>query len=813
MSIVSSQLSLLEGLSEDEARRRRANGQGNTVKLPVSRSYAQILRENFVTLINIILFTLSVILVLLGRPLDAIITIAVISFNIIVSLVQEIRAKRSLDHIALLSRPKATVIRSGKEQTIDPSALVLGDLLVARSGDQIVVDGRLMGNGGIDVDESLLTGESDLVRKNVGDPVYSGSFCVNGSALYEATKVGTQTTAYTLTAGARIFRRPLTPLQHEAKVIIRILLVLACYLGLALLMITTIRQTSLVERVQIAVVVAGLVPNGLVLAITVAYALAAVRLGGRGVLIRQANAVESLSDVTVLCCDKTGTLTANRLYVHAVQPLDIGEDELHTLLGAYAASISSSNASNAAIAKAYPAQAQPVSTEVPFSSTRKWSALTFADPHKTYVLGAPEMLQPALRPGCQLEDQVEGWTGQGLRVLLLARYDEAVDLDDGEGQLRLQPDLIPLGFVILGDVLRPEAGATLAAFSRAGVQVKIISGDNPQTVAALAKQAGLAPDLKCVSGLALAQMESRQFAQVVRDTTIFGRITPQQKERIVQELSTQGAYVAMVGDGVNDVLALKQANLGIALQSGSQMTRTAADMVLLDDSFADLPPAVQEGQRVVNGMQDILKLFLARVSYVTLLILLIPGFPFSPRQSSLVSLLTVGIPTVALAAWSKAGSAQGKNMLLRLLHFILPSILTAGLATLFVFSVAVLIAASSGLPEALVIANARSTITIFATVCGILLLIFVAPPARFWAVSNPVRDDWRPMMLAGVLLVGLAVLLAFPVGRAFFEIQALTGFDIAVVVGVALLWALLLRFIWRLHLLERLLGIHDYLEQ
>jgi cation-transporting P-type ATPase E len=746
---------LLQGLSEEEVRLRRANRQGNNVRLPTSRSYGQILRENILTLINLILFALSGVLILLGRPLDAITTVSVISFNLVVGIVQEVRAKRALDRIALLMRPTATVLRAGNEQTVDPSALVVGDLLVVRPGDQIVVDGRLVGKGWIDVDESLLTGESDLIRKCAGDPVSSGSFCVNGSAVYEALQVGAQSTAYQLTAGARIFRRVLTPLQQQATTVIRILLVVACYLGLALLMITTIKQTPLLQTVQMAVVIAGLVPNGLLLAIAVAYGLAAVRLANKGVLIQQANAVESLSNVTVLCCDKTGTLTANRLYMHAVQPVGIGEEELGTLLGAYAASVSASNTTSAAIAAAYPSQAQPISAEIPFSSATKWSALTLAETQKVYVLGAPEMLEPYLGPESRLGDQAAAWAEQGLRVLLFACYNEPRGLYDADGQPRLQPGLLPLGLVSLGDVLRPEACETLAAFSRAGVQLKVISGDHPHTVAALARQVGVAPDLTSVSGLDLAQMEPAEFAQVVRDTTVFGRITPQQKERIVQELRAQGAYVAMVGDGLNDVLSLKRANLGIAMQSGSQMTRSAADLVLLGDSFAALPRAVQEGQRVVNGMQDILRLFLTRVASFTLLILLIPGFPFSPQQSSLITLLTVGIPTVALAAWARPGPTRGNKLLLRLVHFVLPAILTGSLATLFVFLLAVALAVSRGLPEATAIATARSTITVFATVCGLLLLVFVAPPTRFLAGGNTVSGDWRPTILAAVLLVPL----------------------------------------------------------
>jgi cation-transporting ATPase E len=531
---------------------------------------------------------------------------------------------------------------------------------------------------------------------------------------------------------------------------------------------------------QMAVVITGLVPNGLLLAIAVAYGLAAIRLANTGVLIQQANAVESLSNVTVLCCDKTGTLTANSLYLHAVKPFGISEEELGSLLGVYASSVSVSNSTSAAIAAAYPAQAQTTSAEVPFSSASKWSALTLVETQQVYVLGAPEMLESFLRPGSRPGDQVAAWTEQGLRVLLFACY-------DSDGQPRLLPGLLPLGLVSLGDILRPEAREMLEVFSQAGAHLKIISGDHPHTVAALARQAGLADDFTSVSGPDLSQMKPAQFAQAVRDTTVFGRITPQQKEHIVKEFRAQGAYVAMVGDGLNDVLSLKGANLGIAMQSGSQMTRSAADLVLLNDSFAALPRAVQEGQRVVNGMQDILTLFLTRVASFILLILLIPGFPFSPRQASLVTLMTVGIPTIALAAWAQSGPRRGNKLLLRLVHFVLPAILTGSLATLFVFLLAVALAVSRGLPEAVVMVTAHSTITVFATVSGVFLLVFVAPPTLFLAGGNAVRGDWHPTVLAAVLIGGLTLLLSIPSGRAVFEIGSLPLFDVVAVVGVALL--------------------------
>jgi cation-transporting ATPase E len=799
-----------QGLSEDEVHRRRANGQGNEASLPTSRSYRQILRENLVTLINLILLGLAIALVLLGRPSDAVTTLIVISFNILIGVVQEMRAKRALDRIALLNRPAASVIRSGQEQKVDPATLVVGDILVARPGDQIPVDGRLVGEGWATFDESLLTGESEPVRKRAGDPVYSGSFCVQGRALYEAERVGAQSVAYRLAAGARIYRRMRTPLQQLATTTIRLLLVLACYLGLALVMVSTIRQTPLVTTVQMADVIAGLVPNGLLLAVAVTYALAAARLAGQGVLIQQANAVESLSYVTVVCCDKTGTLTANQLSVHAVQPLPDGAGitvgNLGDLLGTFAASASLANATSAAIAAAYPARAQPVRAEVPFSSATRWSALTLAESGVTYVLGAPEALQPALRAGSEFGATAATWTDQGLRVLLFSCYGQPVDLFDAGDQPRLPPGLTPLGLVSLADVLRPEARATLAGFRQAGVQVKVISGDNPQTVAALARQVGLAPDLRYVSGPELSRMVPAQFAQSVRDSAVFGRIAPEQKEQIVQALRAQGAYVAMVGDGVNDALALKRANLGVAMQRGSPMTRAVADVVLLADSFAALSPAVREGQRIVNGMEDILKLFLTRVAYVALLILILPTFPFSPSQSSLISLLSVGLPTLALAAWAKPGPTAGNALLRRLVLFALPAALTTSLATLFVFFLAVGLAVLSSLPEAEVKAEAQSTITVFAAVLGVLLLVFVALPVRRAAEGGAPSRDWRPVAFAAALLVGLGVVVSLPAGAAWFQIQALSLPDVAIIAGVALLWALLLHLIWRFRVPERLLA-------
>jgi cation-transporting ATPase E len=439
-------------------------------------------------------------------------------------------------------------------------------------------------------------------------------------------KVGVESLANKLTAGARAFRQVKTPLQRNVDFVVRVLVFLASQLGILLALSFAIKGLPIVESVQVAAVIASLVPQGLFAMITIAYAMGAVRIAGKGALVQQANAVESLSNVTVLCLDKTGTLTTNRIRLHECHPIGAGEDQVRRILGDFVLSASSLNRTAEAIRDACDGQARPVHAEVPFSSARKWSALAFDDGafKGVYLLGAPEILLPYLGHKGDLgpkindvQDRAQQWAARGLRVLLLAYRPDLVPLRDGNGEPHLPHDLVPLGVLSFSDELRHEAQATLQGFSDAGIQLRIISGDNPHTVAALARQAGLGPDLEMISGLELAEMDEDQFARAVEETTVFGRITPQQKEQLVRKLKSHGNYVAMIGDGVNDVLSLKQAQLGIAMQSGSQATRSIADIVLLNDSFAALPTAFREGQRIVNGMQDIVRLFLARTFYVT----------------------------------------------------------------------------------------------------------------------------------------------------------------------------------------------------
>jgi len=796
----------MRGLTEREVIARRERGQGNNVQFQTSRTYLQILCKNAFTFINTVLFAIGVVLILMGQLGDALVTAGLVLLNVIVGVFQEGRAKRKLEQIALLTRPKATVVRSGVEKSVDPGEIVLGDLLVARSGDQIVVDGQVIGDGRMEVDESLLTGESERVLKQAGDPVYSGSFCVTGAACYEAQKVGADSLVNELTASARAFRQIKTPLQRDIDFIIRVLVLLATQLGILLGISFVMRGLPMVDTVRMAAVIVALVPQGLFFMTTVAYAMGALRVAGKGALIQQSNAVESTSNINLLCLDKTGTLTTNRIRFHAMRLVGdtlSGDDAtLRRILGDYAASTAGGNRTTAAMEEAFGGRACLVGDEVPFSSERKWSALAFDGPSLSgvYVLGAPEVLGSHLQFDPGLDTQIDAWVDEGLRVLLFAYRPDKAPLHGAGGKPQLPSGLLPLGLLSFSDELRPEARETLQHFTELGIQLKIISGDNPHTVAALARQVGLGYDLQVVSGLGLEAMGDAQLEEVAKEATVFGRITPQQKERLVRLFRRKGHYVAMIGDGVNDVLSLKQAHLSVAMQSGSQATRGVADIVLLDDSFAALPVAFREGQRIVKGMEDVVRLLMTRTFYVMLLIvatrLVGVAFPVTPKHNSILALLTVGIPILAIAAWARPG-APPRSVIRSTSHFVFPAAFTVSVVSLAVYL--------SYLGMTGEVAIARTALTTATVMCGLVLIPFVEPPTDAWVGGDVLSGDPRPTALALGMLGLYGVIAAVPSLRAFFELTPLRGLDYLLIGVLVAAWALLLRLAWRARLFERLL--------
>ncbi len=805
-----------EGLSESEASDLMSHGMGNNVVLKTSRSYKEILKENLFTFFNIVLFILGILLAAMGKPGEAFITTGVVFVNVLVAVVQEVQAKRKLDQIALLTRPKAKVIRDGTEKEMDPSQIVLGDVLVVTPGDQIIVDGEIIGKGKVDVDESLLTGETDNIPKTTGDTVLSGSFVVRGKAYYKAVKVGADCYINKLTEDARSFKRNQTPLQREVDLIIRILLVVIVFFGILLSISAILNDVSFLESVRIASVLFGLAPSSLFLMIVVAYAMGALRIANKGALVQQANSVESLCNVTVLCLDKTGTLTANEICLDEIHSLegDADRSSLEMILGSYARSATTSNPTNEALINGCDGEKREFKEEVSFSSQWKWSAQSFdsGEMKGTYVLGAPKMLENNLKPGTFPAELIEQLSDKGLRVLLFAHTPDFPALNNHDKPI-LPDNLDPLCVISFSDVLRPNIRETLKGFEEAGIELKIISGDDPRTVSALAKQAGIAvkgKELKLVSGPELEEMDDASFQSSARDCTIFGRITPQQKEKLVKTLKEQGQYVAMTGDGVNDVLALKQANLGIAMQSGSQATRSVAGIVLLNDSFEALPAAFREGQRILNGMKDIFKLYMVRILYLTFLISSIAiigvGFPFTPTQSSLISILTLSIPSFALALFAKPGPVGKGSMTRKMMHFVIPAVITLTGAGLIVY-LFFLLTTDMAMGNADII-YAQQALTYLTVVCGLLIIVFAEPPTEAWAGGDKLTGDWRPTIVAISMFLVFVAFIASPKLRHFYELILLRSpLDYIIIGLVAAIWALVLKYFWTEQLVDKYLNV------
>jgi cation-transporting P-type ATPase E len=839
-------MQMVQGLTQQEVRARQERGETNAASFRPSRSYWDIVRSNLFNFFNNILFAIGIALVALGQYNDAFTSVGQGLINALIGTVQEINAKRKLDQIALLTRTKVRVLRDGQQHAIDPAELVKGDVVHVQAGDQIVVDGRVVGESRLEMDESLLTGEPDLVPKQDGDTLLSGSFCVTGDAYYQAEKVGADSFANQLTETVRAFQAVKTPLQQQITFAVRLVTFIVVLMSGVILLQTVLESFPLTRIVQISAVLSGQVPYGLFFLVALAYAVGAAGIAKRGALVQQTNAVESLSNVNVLCMDKTGTLTANRLLFHAVRPLvDVDEATLRLRLGTFARSASTSNTTSEALAAALPAEPHAPADEIPFASARKWSALAFeSGPQRgVYALGAVEMLAPFLPPDTMAADgviarQVTEWSDRGLRVLLFAANPEATALHGTDREPRL-PLLTPLALVALADELRPQAKETIAAFANLGIQLKIISGDNPQTVAALAKQAGLPANLRMATGPDLGQLPPEVFDQVVAETTVFGRIAPEQKEQIVASLIRQGHYVAMMGDGVNDALSLKKAKLGIAMESGGNVTRNVADMILLNDSFAALLPALTEGKRIIGGLSISLYLFLTRVVTSMLIIIAISmiglGFPYEPSQVAL-TLFTVGLPTLFLTWWARP-EAPKPDLLRRLLCFVLPAAIVTmafgvGIYTFFYEFIlkgvtsyhippgaAARWEAYTGLTyqtdaefgTAAATIVAQTALSTFVSFAAFGLILFLEPPFRFFAGWAPVSPDKRPALLALALAVIYVVVLVTPLTANYFGLvtPGVQGPEWKVMLVTLPLWFLCLRTIWRAKLFDRLLTVGD----
>ncbi|ALE83997.1 HAD-IC family P-type ATPase [Pseudonocardia sp. HH130629-09] len=823
------------GLSTAQVTAARRAGRTNAPVRAGTRGYARILRTNVFSSYNTILFAIGLVLLVLGRYGDALTSVGLGLVNAVVGAVQEMRAKAKLDRLQLLDAAEVTVVRDGAEQQVPAADVVAGDVVVVRAGGQVVVDGPVL-TGRVEADESLLTGEPDPVVKGPGDELRSGSHCVAGTARQRATGVGAESYAGRLTLAARADTTEATPLQRRIDFVVRLTMVLVVLMSGAILAQAFLEGFSLLRVVQITAVLSGLVPYGLFFLIAVAYTRGAARIAGRGALVQQVNAVEAVTHVDVVCTDKTGTLTTGALRLHDLDRLD-GTDP-GPVLARFAASVTDPNLTSAALATALPGERWELRDEVAFTSSLRWSGQVTAG-GDVVVLGAPDALAPHLTgpSAAAVADRVAARTADGLRVLLLARAGAGGSLRDGEGRPTL-PTLDPVALVVLSDELRPGVADALERLAADGVAVKVLSGDDPRTVAALAARAGLAVG-EPVAGPSLDRFDDTPagraaFDALVARTTVFGRVAPEQKELVVASLRRGGAHVAMLGDGVNDARALKHAHVGVAMRSGSAVTRDVADIVLVDDSFAALLPARAEGRRIIDGIAVSMYVFLTRVATQALVILAVTmlglGFPYSPTQVGL-TLLTVGVPTLFLTLWATPAEPD-PDLLGNLARFVVPaSVVTAGVGTVaytllyqgilqgftsgrtptqviaqFQSYTGLTYGADADFAEAAATIGAQTGLSTFVGFASFVLILFLLPPHRVLAAWTAPVPDRRPAWLVLGLSAAFAVVIGVPALSSYFGLTGAAGPVFLVVLPALACWFVLMWVVLRFRVMDRLLG-------
>jgi magnesium-transporting ATPase (P-type) len=783
------------GLSSKEAKKRLR--QLGPVENRSSRSVASIVAGNVFTLFNAIIGFFFVVVLSLGLFADALFGFIAI-VNSYIGIRQELKAKETLESLALLVAPKAKAIRDGRIVELGTSEVVPGDWVRVEPGDQLVADGEVSESRGMTLDESMLTGEADGVRKRVGQRALSGSFCISGSGYYEIDAVREDSYAEKVAGEARAFRHPPSPLQEEVNRVLTATTWLMLPLAVVLIFALQARSEPLQEAAQTATAgLITLIPEGLVLLMSVTLAVAAVRLARLDTLVQQMSATESLAAVDTICIDKTGTLTTGELKLVDVEVADDSNAAAaHQALARFAASAGERNRTLEAIAESYPATGERVAAEVPFSSEWKWSGLTLGGRRgDTFVLGAPDVLMSrgALALPVPLQRSLEENTRAGRRVVAFGRASGGLP-DDPHSEP--PPAVTPLVLVVLEETLRPDAQETIAFMREQQVDLKLISGDARQTVTAVAAAVGVPPDAGVVEGDRLPE-ERAALARAAEGNTIFCRIRPEQKKALVSALADRGRFTAMIGDGVNDVPALKRARLAVAMGSGAPITKGIADIILLKDQFARLPRAVAEGRRIARNIHRLGRLYVTKTVYAAALIALVavPGwaFPFLPRHLTLAAFLTIGIPSFVLALAPSDGPLYRGRLLRALAAFAVPAglAIAAGSLASFFFVDTVF---GGSLEEG----RTAATTTLVVLGLGFVLLLERGPGREHIAIQS--------YMLALVAALGAlyALVLAVEPMRDFFDMTRLGGGQLFLALLSAAGGLVLASVVWRLPAIERL---------
>ena len=894
------------GLTESEAEARRLEGQDNVIQFRHTRSRREIWQENTFTIFNLSLVGVAVVQILLGRPLDVLVSLGVLALNITVNVARELLVRKRLEKVEQDARPQATVIREKKARSVDPRDIVVGDALAVGPGDQLLVDGMVVGQGQMVVDEAVLTGQSKLRTARAGDQVYAGSVCVSGRAAYEAQKVGNQRLIATLIDDTPAVKAELTPLERILNGVLRVLLVIVAILTILLMSAYFRLDTGVPEDLvaSAASVISSIAPAGLFFMIILSYTTGTAELVRRGALVQRAQSVESLAQATVVCFAKEGILSGTDVEIETIEPPagreQLAESRIRQILGDYARSTSLDNQMMRATVTRFEGGRRAVRDEAPFLSVYGWSAIAFDDDdlRGVYVLGEPQALERHLiedrggktgeredeaksttlkavsaplsslfrrasraigregtgtaQPGEPAPEDLPGAQGaqetdaspsseettlsaeedgskQNLvgrlfkrmgrvlqreesateteessgdlvtqeSVLLFAYRPEVGSIHTADGVAHLPDGLIPLCRLRYSERVSPEAIETIRGFSETGVNIKVFSSGDTEQTAAILKQAGLgarddAP-LLTVQGAELAEMGGDQLARVASETTVFGHVTSERVAQVVEALRQQGESVAVVGDGVNDLPALRQASLAIARLSGSQAALSVADIVVLEDSPKVLLSVVDKGQRIVNGVLDVLKLYLTQMFCLVLLIvaivLIAGGFPYQAAQGSAIAILTLTIPSVGLSLWAAAGVLPSANLRWQLTRIVVPAVIMNSAAGLVVY-LTFLDRTGDRLYAQLALVH-----MLVAT--GLLLVVFIRPPWRFGASDGARAGDWRPTWLVLAMVVLFFLMATIPLTQRLLLLDLLRQPADYLIVGIAVAaWAVAVCFVW-----------------
>jgi len=766
------------GLSTAEVAERVARGQVNDVPVRSSRSLAEIVRANVFTRFNAIIGVLWLVMLFVAPIQDSLFGFVILA-NTGIGIFQEWRAKQTLDSLAVIGEARPTVRRDGVASKVATSDIVLDDLVEFGPGDKAVVDGVCVEADGLEIDESLLTGEADPVVKRPGDQVMSGSFVVAGGGAFKATKVGREAYAAQLAEEASRFTLVHSELRSGISTILKYVtwMMVPTAIGLVISQLF-VKDNDLKD--SIARTVGGIVPmvpEGLVLLTSIAFAIGVIRLGRKQCLVQELPAIEGLARVDTVCLDKTGTLTEGGMNVTEVRALDGGDESyVRKVLGALGASDPRPNASLQAIIDAYPNGEGWRRTEaLPFSSARKYSGASFTEGNgesSTWLLGAPDVLLPADDPDLAETGRLNE---QGLRVLLLARAVRGLDDPEVAAGTR------PAALVVLEQRLRPDAADTLGYFAEQDVHAKVISGDNAVSVGAVAAKLGLNGSTVDARRL---PADRDGMAEALDEGTVFGRVTPQQKRDMVGALQSRGHTVAMTGDGVNDVLALKDADIGVAMGSGSEATRAVAQIVLLDNSFATLPSVVAEGRRVIGNITRVATLFLVKTVYSVLLAVLVAcwqvEYPFLPRHLTLLSTLTIGIPAFFLALAPNKERAR-PHFVRQVMRYSIPGGVVAAIATFVTYLIARHHYTGG---DALDAETSVATLTLF--LISMWVLAIIARPYTWWRIA-----------LVAAMGAAFLLVLMVPWLQNFFALK-LVGVTMPwLAVGISVVAAAVLELAWR----------------